>query len=398
MMDFLYGELDSERESDFQRHLDECPDCASELASYRFIRESAAGLPDPEPSKIAVNRILAVSREEMEKPRRLFGLRWLRILTTVCLVAVVGWLVAYQLDIGLLPKTSPHRMERPVSETDDRRRPAPPPAPMKEARRGGLKEPAVGDKPAGSPATRIAADEGKAPTVTAPEPVKEDVEPVVTSTPLPAPTATAAGSERKSRDVTVTDDIGAAGSAPAPADAPVLRSAPLMTKPKPQKKAIARAPAPVSPRLRGAPAPKTRGEGDRPPAPEPAEKKVSSEPKAAFDSGAAGRGAGLASRMMKEEGVAAPEADEPPVSRLLADGQQALDQGEFSRAAELLRSALRRLPQGHPDRPNALLWLAKCYEGMGDRRQAATIYRILAREAPRLEDMALRKARELEAR
>ena len=51
---------------------------------------------------MAVNRILAHAREEAETPRSLFGFRWIKVLATLCLVAAVGYVVAFQIRTGLM--------------------------------------------------------------------------------------------------------------------------------------------------------------------------------------------------------------------------------------------------------------------------------------------------------
>ena len=57
IVDVLYGELDSSDEASFREHIDSCEACTGQLASFAWIRDAMARLPEEEPP-IAVSNIL----------------------------------------------------------------------------------------------------------------------------------------------------------------------------------------------------------------------------------------------------------------------------------------------------------------------------------------------------
>ena len=63
-VDYMAGEISRTDAESLQAHLDECPKCAGKLAEMIRVREMVGQLSHPEPSPMAVNRVLAVAREE----------------------------------------------------------------------------------------------------------------------------------------------------------------------------------------------------------------------------------------------------------------------------------------------------------------------------------------------
>ncbi len=55
----LYGELNTERAAALNSHLEKCPACAARLAELTRVREMVTIRPDPEPSPLTVQRVLA---------------------------------------------------------------------------------------------------------------------------------------------------------------------------------------------------------------------------------------------------------------------------------------------------------------------------------------------------
>lgn len=87
-----------------------------------------------------------------------------------------------------------------------------------------------------------------------------------------------------------------------------------------------------------------------------------------------------------------PEASAPS---LLNSGDRALEAGRHAEAGEAFSQALKLLLPGHPDRPHALLGLARAQEGQKDRSGALQSYRELAKESPTYRDLAEAKMHEL---
>ena len=73
LIDYLYGELAPKETAAVKVHLEECPGCAAEIAELGWARNLAADLPDPEPSRLTMNKIIAHAREDAEKPKGLFS-------------------------------------------------------------------------------------------------------------------------------------------------------------------------------------------------------------------------------------------------------------------------------------------------------------------------------------
>ena len=87
-----------------------------------------------------------------------------------------------------------------------------------------------------------------------------------------------------------------------------------------------------------------------------------------------------------------PEASAPS---FLNSGDRALEAGRYAEAGEAFSQALKLLPPGHPDRPRALLGLARAQEGQKDRSGALQTYGELAKESPTYRDLAEGKIQEL---
>ena len=83
------------------------------------------------------------------------------------------------------------------------------------------------------------------------------------------------------------------------------------------------------------------------------------------------------------------------VSELLEKAIASLNAGQHQLAVKEFSGALRRLPTGHPDRPKALLGLARAYEGMGNFEKSMSAYRALAQISPTHQEIARQKLEEL---
>ena len=94
---------------------------------------------------------------------------------------------------------------------------------------------------------------------------------------------------------------------------------------------------------------------------------------------------------------AAGERLETSIPGLLNDGERALESARYGEAAQAFSQALKLLPPGNPDRPRALLGLARAQEGQKDRSGALQTYRELAQESSAHRDLAERKLQELSA-
>jgi TolA-binding protein len=94
---------------------------------------------------------------------------------------------------------------------------------------------------------------------------------------------------------------------------------------------------------------------------------------------------------------AAGERLEASIPGLLNDGERALESARYGEASQAFSQALKLLPPGNPDRPRALLGLARAQEGQKDRSGALQTYRELAQESSAYRDLAERKLQELSA-
>jgi hypothetical protein len=92
---------------------------------------------------------------------------------------------------------------------------------------------------------------------------------------------------------------------------------------------------------------------------------------------------------------AAGEKSKGSTPSLLTEGERSLEAGRYGEAGEAFSQALTLLPPGHPDRPRALLGLARAQEGKKDLTGALQTYRELAKESLTYRDLAEAKIQEL---
>jgi len=304
-VDYLTDELLEPDAAALRGHLDECPQCANELAGLLRIRSMVDELQDPEPSHMTVNRILAHAREEAEKSRSVRSMTWVRILAPICLMAVVGGLAVYQIRSGIL---DPETTEVPVVSAS------------KEPAARPLEPAAMEPSRAEAPSAMTAGDRAENDSV---RPEKRD------------------------------ESKGLAAAMPAPKPAP----APAMSAMARDMAASGRIKAAVS----GAAMEKARG-----------------------------------GAMETDESAVKGEAEGP--LDLLMKADRHLESGRLDQAALYFKQALDRMPAAHPQRPRALLGLARTFEARGELETARGYYETLADEAPSYRDMALEKIHALGGR
>ncbi len=356
-VEYLYGELEPHQAESMRAHLDRCGTCAARLAELARMRELAAAAPDPEPSRLAINRVIARAREEAERPRSLWTFAWVKVLAPLCLAVVVGGVVVYQLRTGLAPKQVAYT---PAGEEQRQ------PPPTRETEKKETPAPSGDEREIARPATSGAATE-----------------------PL---------SQREKKA--------------APAPAPPLRSVRRSTG----LESVKAAPAIEAERGKVMEAPGAPGAEPAVSAPAPPEAPTPTggKPAAAFLS-APGKGpehpaAGLdQAKQARTEAAPLPQTASPTesavtavgkkrdesVPRLVAEGEQAFEAGRYSDAGYSFTRALELLPPGHPDRARALLGLARAQEGQGNTAAALQTYRELAKESPTHRELAEGKIREL---
>ncbi|MEW5724429.1 MAG: zf-HC2 domain-containing protein [Thermodesulfobacteriota bacterium] len=401
LIDYLYGELPEGEKQAFEAHLADCPACAEMTAGLAGVRRLAARRPDPEPSRVTVNRILAFAREEAEKPVPFWRWGWVKVLAPLCVMAVVGGLILYQYRTGDLTGEKLRRL--PVVE---RRAVTTPTAPAEEKTTPTPEEPA-------------AAGPGEAKVEIVPAAPSEEPVAVVPAAP--------AGPSEPVKTEAAAKAVPVFRGAPETAPEEELEAAAPPAEPAPGAGA-GRAETKVSIRLRSAqPQPVTTlkaapvGEkeldrwlaepaGDEP-KPEAAETKpqaeVAVEPLAAAPDLTVPEKRVTRDLVFDEEkgeaGKPEPEAgaqalvDSAWITAKLLEGQLALNSGEYQRAGEVFLAVLQTLPPGHRDRPKALLLLAQAYEGLGNPEKALETYRLLAQESSEYDDLAHKKMKELTA-
>jgi hypothetical protein len=224
LIDYLYGELGAEDQSALEVHLAGCEDCRAKVKDFRRITQAAAALPDPEPSRMVIGRILAEARDQAQQKASFWNGGWIKALATLGLAGVVGGLVLYQYQMGLTPDarlTPPvderARLERvaPSVRPEEPVRPAPPAAATEPG--GSATSPAVSSDasksvvPMESPAVSpLAAPPAPAP----PAPMAESAPPALMSESAPSITPPVAA-EAPSASMA---QLGA------PAEAPTFRS------------------------------------------------------------------------------------------------------------------------------------------------------------------------------
>ena len=410
IIDFLYGELDPDRARELKEHFGQCATCAAGLAQYEQIRVTAANLPDPEPSQISINRIIAQSRDETQKTNSFWGFGWVKVLGTLSMMVVVAVVVTYQLNSGLVSDKA--ILDSSIQPTADIRyehkqntspadvsmaQPAPPPGPQAapaEPRKTAKNsvEVLAAPSPSGSPVAKteetglqgsdiqadangpgpagtLIADQSVSPESppakakpTAPEPLKGPGAPKLAlnlSQPSPPPPATA-----------VSSTIHNEPKADAPAPAPSLKEF-KAARTSPEGVVVVNGSSSMALNL------------DRP----------------QFDQASAGVKTGAARVHVRslETTTTTMIAAVPPLdlTDYLVNGTKAMDEGRFQLAIKLFKEALPHLGPGHPDRPNALLGLAKTYEALGEPVKASEYYQALLAESPGHQEMARRKINEL---
>jgi len=93
---YLDGELDAARASEFERHLESCPDCLSALEAHEALRSALQRAQLYEPAPVALRRKIRASLPAARPAG--FGLRWmpmrgLALAAAILLLAFVGWRV-----------------------------------------------------------------------------------------------------------------------------------------------------------------------------------------------------------------------------------------------------------------------------------------------------------------
>jgi TolA-binding protein len=339
MIEYLYGELTEDQADAFQAHLKECPACADEVAQLGRFRELASDVPDPEPSGLTIQRIVATAREEAEAPKPFWSFRWFKVLATVCVMAIVGGVVTYQVKTGIV--TTAKVVSPPAEEA-----------------------------PAIPPSTEMVASGPKA---TPPaEAVKEEAPPV-SAKPAhePEPGSVLNGSTGPEDHVV--------------AKAETRPSAPRETADEEKLYVIDRRsgePIPVEPETSE---PLTRSAADNYVTGSTREPQTEAKVEAPADKPLARKS------MDSTRGLPSKNGGGGTLAKRLEEAQTALDSGQYDQTIHILSHVLKALPAGHPDRPRALMWLAKAYEGQGRKGEAAAVWSELAGESPEHAEMARRR-------
>jgi tetratricopeptide (TPR) repeat protein len=359
-IEFLYGELDPERTEALRAHLGVCPACAARLNELARVREMVSQRPDPEPSSLAVQRVLAHARGEGTVHRPFWGLGWLKAVIPLCFAVIIGGWIVFQYTLTEQAKAPPALRQRAEEQT------RPPQAPL-------IKE-------------------GPAPQ-TAPEPEKAKeflpAQPRLDETPSAGKLGRAERPEASSES----------GPSLSPEKGSIQEETKVRVMPKEAERLRApAAPSLIAPDVPTEPAP-TRTtaplKGRQLPATPPASDKGVEATGRAMDLEARPKIAAPAP-LAQAPGVGGAAA--PSVSSLMEEGEAFLKAREFQQAEEAFSQALHRLPRRHPDRPRALLGLARANEDLGRYGEASRLYETLADESPAHRDEALRKVRELGSR
>lgn len=96
------GALPDAERARVERHLAECPECASALAQYAAITQSLRRLPTPQPSALAVERARAAALDSLQAARQ----RREHVVTVVFLgvfawsLTLAGWVISLLLFGG----------------------------------------------------------------------------------------------------------------------------------------------------------------------------------------------------------------------------------------------------------------------------------------------------------
>jgi len=336
-IEYLYGELEPDRAEPLRAHLDECLACRTRLAELARVRQLVAQVPDAEPSPMAINRVIARAREEEERTRSIWGIRWVKVLAPLCLAVVIGGLVAYQFRGGFAPKPLVHapakEEHRPVAQES-----LPAPGPAKESSPAAARDAVKLAAPAPS---KPASPRAALPPSPAAEPSARQAAP-------PQPAADSAASQAAAPEAFTSGR----GEIPPPA-------ARLSAEPgEAERPAVGAARAPMA-------------------AAAPPQAKAAARDKAMTP--------------------AAGEKLEASIPRLLTEAERSLEAGRYGEASQAFSQALKLLRPGKSDRPRALLGLARAQEGQKDLTTAIQTYRELAQESSAHRDLAEQKIRELSA-
>jgi hypothetical protein len=355
-IEYLYGELEPHQAESVRAHLDGCKACAARLAEFAQVRElAAAAASDPEPSRLVINRIIARAREEVERPRSLWTFTWVKVLAPLCLAVIIGGVVIYQLRTGLTPRPTVY------SPAEEGRRQS---APTLEREKKEIPAAARGKGEVSFPA----------PPRAAPQPSSQRGEQAASTpaSPLPSPRPGGEPESLKAAPAAEAERGKALGGRGAPAadgvfPAPATSEASKPSEGKPQMAAL----------------PPAQNNGRELPAAGPGQTVGQ----------AASPLQGLSSTKKTETALEKKRGES--VARFLRDGEEALDMRRYGDARHAFTQSLGLLPPDHPDRPRALLGLARAEEGQGDLAAALQTYRELAKESPIHRDLAEAKIREL---
>jgi len=414
---YLYGETNAEEARAIQDHLDACPACQAKVAEFSRLLALVKAQSEPEPSTMVIHRIVAQARDEVQRKQSLWGIGWIRILATLCIMGVVGGLVSYQLG--------GHLSSRRVSLTQ------PVDGPVKVSQPSA---PAVGGevRAPGQPSSMLEADKAvlplKAPdqalsSVPKPEPLIPDDRETA-----PAPPAASSQVPKQVPEIRAEKSLSA-GYQSTDALPPVkqAQTRPAQVKPPGAEGAVEKK---VLPRTTPNGATMTtrtmvRSSGESNSTAWHAEAwvviqergSVSTSRKATdgtrhrsegkMDQGQSETLVLMGRSMVKAEPEKAGQPEETvkamdravsspiTVSELLDKARASLDAGQHQVAVKQFSGVLRRLPAGHPDRPKALLGLAQAYEGLGNYEKSMSAYRALAQISPAHQEIANQKLEEL---
>jgi mycothiol system anti-sigma-R factor len=100
---YLDGELDAARAAEFERHLEQCPDCVSELDTQESLRAAIhqGQLHEKSPATLRAKVLANIGRREpLSLASRRTPLRWLAAAAAILLFAYAGWLTTRRLRLA----------------------------------------------------------------------------------------------------------------------------------------------------------------------------------------------------------------------------------------------------------------------------------------------------------
>jgi anti-sigma factor (TIGR02949 family) len=119
----LDGELDADRRTPVERHLDACPECRREWDTLRAlrsaVRDEAVKYTAPESLRERIRAALPVSAEPFRGPRRRL-LPWLGVAVAAVLVVGLAAFVAWQFTGSLTPPVARDRLVQEVTASHAR--------------------------------------------------------------------------------------------------------------------------------------------------------------------------------------------------------------------------------------------------------------------------------------